>query len=117
MTVKLHLENFDKYSKRSDKARYEAANQAVMEMKQYVPFSGKSHMPNLRGSVTVSGDGRSIRYATPYAKAQFYGFVGKTGARVRNYTTAGTSRRWDLRLKNNQAAMDKVKNAYLRGLK
>jgi hypothetical protein len=115
--VRINLPIADRMAKNQDLARYKSANQAVIEMSRYVPYSGKSRSPNLRESVTLSGDGRQIRYSTPYAKSQFYGFVGKTGARVRNYTTPGTSRRWDLRLKNGGGAMQNVLDAYLRGLR
>ena len=56
------------------------------------------------------------RLAAPYDKAQFYGFVGKGGYRVHHYTTPGTSRRWDLRLKGDQQRMANVKQAFIKGL-
>ncbi len=76
-----------------DKGQYALSNQALADMNQFVPFKEDP----LRISGTVADDGKSISWDTPYAKAQFYGFVGKGGYRVYNYTTPGTSRRWDLR--------------------
>lgn len=64
----------------------------------------------------VNSDGTSINYSAVYARAQFYGFVGPApGYRVHNYTTPGTSRRWDLRLKGNKHDMALVKEAFVKG--
>ena len=74
-------------------------------------------VPKLEGILRMTGtidlDGGAVNYNTPYAKAQFYGFVGRGGYRVRNYTTPGTSRRWDLRVKANH--MQDLERAYLKG--
>lgn len=84
-----------------DRARYTLANQAMSDMDQFVPFKEG----DLAGSAHLDGK-NNIVYDTPYAKAQFYGFItnyktGKT-SRVRNYTVSehpNASRRWDLRAK------------------
>lgn len=95
---------------RLDKGLNKAANQALASMEQFVPLipdDGK-----LRDSGHVSG--HSIIYKTPYAKAQFYGLIGGK-YRVHHYTTPGTSRRWDLRLKGNQQLMKTVTHAFAKG--
>lgn len=53
----------------------------------------------LRSSGDIAPDGSKVIWDEPYAKAQFYGRVGKSGAPVRKYTTAGTGKRWDLKAK------------------
>lgn len=98
------------------RGRYLAANQAIMEMNRFVPFSGKQRAVHLRDTAEVDSGGRHITYSTPYAKAQFFGFVGVGGFRVKNYTTPGTSRRWDLRLTSNPAAMKNVEEAFKGGI-
>lgn len=98
------------------RGRYLAANQAMTEMERFVPFSGKQRSVHLRDTAEVDNSGSLITYNTPYAKAQFFGFVGVGGFRVKNYTTPGTSRRWDLRLKSNPAAMANVEEAFKGGL-
>lgn len=67
------------------------ANQALADMNQFVPMDDGI----LRQSATVDIDGSAVNYNTPYAKAQFYGRVGKGGYPVHNYTTPGTGPRWD----------------------
>lgn len=88
--------NLDKaYAKLSDssmrRGRQALANQALADMNQFVPMKEGI----LRMSASIDIDGGAINYHMPYAAAQFYGFV--KGGRVYNYTTPGTSRRWDLR--------------------
>ena len=68
-------------------AMYYMTSQMHMDMNLYVP----KRQGNLR--------------------AQFRGFVN--GSRVRNYTTPGTSRRWDLRAKANH--MDDWRRAFIKG--
>lgn len=99
------------------RARKKMATQAQQEMNVYVPSSTKGKKENgttLRGEVVIASDGSTVTYNVPYARAQFYGFItNKYGGpyRIHNYTTHGTSRRWDLRMKANKEAMDRVKNA------
>lgn len=89
--------------------RLAAINDAHQAMEQFVPkVSG-----DLREYSNVNTDGSDIVYAMPYARAQFYGFIN--GYRVHNYTTPGTSRRWDLRLKGDQQLMNQVTEAFVRG--
>lgn len=101
------------------KARYVLANQAMADMDQFVPYKRGT----LSGSAHISSDG-NIVYTTPYAKAQFYGFITnyKTGqqSRVRNYTRTvhpQASRRWDLRAKPlyGDKWANKVKKSLLEG--
>lgn len=105
-----------KLSAINGRGKYLAANQAMTEMDRFVPFSGKQRSVHLRDTAVVDNSGSYITYSTPYAKAQFFGFVGVGGFRVKNYTTPGTSRRWDLRLKSNPAAMANVEEAFKGGL-
>lgn len=104
------------------RARKAMATQAMQEMNQYVPSSSKGEHENgttLRGETNIADDGSYVLYNVPYAKAQFYGFItNQYGGpyRIHNYTTSGTSRRWDLRMKGNQKAMDDVQKAFIRGL-
>ena len=104
------------------RARKAMATQAMQEMNQYVPSSSKGEHENgttLRGETNIADDGSYVLYNVPYAKAQFYGFItNQYGGpyRIHNYTTPGTSRRWDLRMKGNPKAMDDVQKAFIRGL-
>ena len=84
-----------------DTGRYALANQAMADMHQFVPMKGN----DLRTTTHIDTDGSSINYNMPYAKAQYYGFVGKGGYPVRNYTTPGTGPRWD----------EKAKSIYMNG--
>ena len=86
-------------------AMYYMTSQMHMDMNLYVP----KRQGNLRDKSFVNKN--RITYAAPYARAQFRGFVN--GSRVRNYTTPGTSRRWDLRAKANH--MDAWRKAFIKG--
>ncbi|WZY36125.1 minor capsid protein [Bacillus sp. FSL W8-1122] len=77
------------------RGRFALANQAMADMNQFVPMREGI----LRQTATIDIDGGGVNYNTPYAKAQFYGKVGKGGYPVRNYTTPGTGPRWDLKAK------------------
>lgn len=89
--------------------RYALANQALADMNNYVP--ALDH--HLRNSGTIDMDGEGINWNTPYAKAQFYGAVGKGGYPVRNYTTPGTGPRWDEKAKG--IHMKDWERAFLKG--
>ena len=91
------------------RGRYAFANQALADMNQYIPMQEGI----LRMTATIDIDGTGINYNTPYARAQFYGFVGRGRHRVYKYTTPGTSRRWDLRAKAKY--LDDWKKAYMKG--
>lgn len=99
------------FAKMSDdniqRGRQALANQALADMNQFVPMKEGI----LRMSATIDIDGGAINYNMPYAAAQFYGFI--RGGRVYNYTTPGTSRRWDLRGKARY--MKDWEKAYLKG--
>ena len=104
------------------RARKLMANDALQAMDKYVPSStmGENQSgASLRGMTAVATDGSSVMYRAIYAKAQFYGFItNQYGGpfRIHNYTTPGTSRRWDLRLKGNKEDMNHVKEAFVKGL-
>lgn len=99
-------------------ARLNMANDAHQAMDKYIPMLHPDTSENLRSMSFVNSDGTSIIYTAVYAKAQFYGFItNQYGGpfRIHNYTTAGTSRRWDLRLKGNLSEMAMVKEAFING--
>lgn len=104
------------------RARKLMANDALQAMNKYVPSSSQGNDESgstLRGMSSIAEDGSSIMYRAIYARAQFYGFItNKYGGpfRIHNYTTPGTSRRWDLRLKGNKEDMNDVKEAFVKGL-
>lgn len=89
------------------RGHYAVANQALASMDPYVPARDWI----LRNTATVAIDGTAVNYNTPYARPQFYGMI--KGSRISNYTTPGTGRRWDLRMKSKH--MDKLTEAYLKG--
>lgn len=90
-----------------NRAQYFAANQAMLLMNaKYVPMSDIQKVNRLRTESHVDQNG-NIVYEMPYAARQFYG----VGIGMDNYTTPGTSRRWDLRLKGNQQDMNAVTRA------
>lgn len=91
------------------KGQYAVANQFLSDANPYVP----KQEGILRLATSIDTDGSAVNYNMPYAKPQFYGFVGKGQHRVYNYTTPGTSRRWDLRVKANH--MKDLERAYLKG--
>lgn len=104
------------------RARKLMANDALQAMNKYVPSSSQGNDESgstLRGMSSVAEDGSSVMYRAIYARAQFYGFItNKCGGpfRIHNYTTPGTSRRWDLRLKGHKEDMNHVKEAFVKGL-
>lgn len=71
------------------KGQYALINQVHADMNPYVP----KLRGDLRNQSTKSLDMKSIIYNAPYAKKQFY-------YPHRNYTTAGTGPRWDLKTKS-----------------
>lgn len=91
------------------RGQYALVNQAMSDMEQFVP----KRQGHLRDSVHATADGSQITYAMPYAKAQFYGMIN--GSRVHNYSTPGTSRRWDL--KGKSVFMDSWVKAFTEGMK
>lgn len=91
------------------RGQYAVANQFLADANPYIPFREGI----LRMTGTIDLDGSAVNYNSPYAKSQFHGFVGRGGHRVYNYTTPGTSRRWDLRVMANH--MKDLQNAYLKG--
>lgn len=96
------------------RGRLAMANDAHQAMEKYVPKKEGT----LRETSKVATNGSSVYYVQPYARAQFYGFItNQYGGpfRIHNYTTPGTSRRWDLRLKGNLSEMAMVKEAFING--
>lgn len=117
MGIKVHIDIAKLEQKLNDtqlrRGRLSMANDAQQAMEKYVPKKSG----HLRDNAKVATDGSSVYYVAPYARAQFYGFItNQYGAfRIHNYTTAGTSRRWDLRLKGNLSEMAILKNEFLKG--
>ena len=72
-------------------AEYAIANQAMLDMEQFVPVKSG----HLRGTGHVSGN--KIIYDTVYARAQFYGgaYNKKRSWHWSKGKTAGTGPRWD----------------------
>lgn len=94
-------------------ARKAMANDALAAMDKYVPYLEG----NLSKGTSINADGSQIWYTMPYAKAQFYGVVN--GYKITHWTTAThpkATKRWDLAMKNNSDDMDKVKDAFIKGL-
>ncbi|EPD25393.1 capsid protein [Lactiplantibacillus plantarum] len=91
------------------RGQYALANQAMSDMEQFVP----KDQGHLRDSVHATSNGSQITYAMPYAKAQFYGIIN--GYPVHNYTTPGTTKRWDLKAKS--MFMDSWVKAFTEGVK
>lgn len=91
------------------RGQYALVNQAMSDMEQFVP----KRQGHLRDSVHATSDGGQITYAMPYAKAQFYGIIN--GHPVHNYTTPGTTKRWDLKAKS--MFMDSWVKAFTEGMK
>lgn len=94
------------------RGQYALVNQAMSDMEQFVP-KDRSEEP-LRQSVHATSDGSEITYSTPYAKAQFYGIINDKYP-VHNYTTPGTTKRWDLKAKS--MFMDSWVKAFTEGMK
>lgn len=81
-----------------NRALYNLTNQVAADMDQFVPFSvmNHEHMAN-----TVHVKDNHITYSTPYARAQFYGFIN--GHPIRHWTTSEhpqATKRWDLKAKS-----------------
>lgn len=131
-SVNVDLSGFDKRFSRANviRARKAAVDEARQIMnKKYVPSSTKGENKetgdSLRRTNSISDDGSQIFYTVKYARAQFYGIIGpfKKGKRagktykVHNYTTPGTSKRWDQRLTGNKQDMHDVMQTFVNGLK
>lgn len=93
ITIKVDLSGANKKVSNASlkKAEYAIANQALLDMEQFVPLRDG----DLRGSGHVSGD--KIIYDTVYARAQFYGgaYNKKRSWHWSKGKMAGTGPRWD----------------------
>lgn len=120
--VKVDLTQLNKRfsQKRLRLAKLAMANEALQAMNKYVPSSSMGQNESgatLRGMTFVDDSGDYINYKVPYARAQFYGKVGPyPGYPVKHYTTPGTSKRWDLKLKGNKEEFKAVGDAFIKGL-
>lgn len=73
-------------------------SQAIRDMEDFIP----KKKGRLRGSARQVEDG--VEYATPYARAQYYGSsYNKGGSFTFNeYSTPGTGPRWDKKVSDDQ---------------
>lgn len=116
MAIKLDFDRANHIMAGANKkaSQFKAANQAMMAMERFVPKSDKQKQNRLRTASNVSNDGEHIIYTMPYARAQFFGVIN--GSQIRNYTTPGTSSRWDKRLTGDKALMKTVTDVYVKEL-
>lgn len=97
------------------RGRKAAAMDAMQAMNHYfVPMLHTDSNTNLRSMSNVTADGSAIQWNAVYAKAQFYGIVGGKYP-VNNYTTPGTSKRWDLRWKGRQDLVNNAMQSFVNG--
>lgn len=100
----------DRFSEKElDRGLYNFTNQMAMDMDKFVPFKNGG----LSGSVHVSEN--HVTYTTPYAKAQFYGYIN--GHPITKWTTnehPQATSRWDLKAKS--LYLDKWKHVFKTGL-
>lgn len=94
--INVDLDNFMEHTSLTNvkRGQYALVNQAMSDMERFVP----KDQGHLRDSVHATSDGSQITYTMPYAKAQFYGIIN--GYPVHNYSTPGTTKRWDLKAKS-----------------
>ena len=116
MAITLNLQGIDSMlsQQRKKSIQFKTANQAMKAMDKFVPRSNMQKQNRLRTATHVSDDGHSIIYTMPYAKAQFFGIIN--GSTIKNYTTPGTSARWDKRLIGDKALLKTVTDVYPREL-
>lgn len=95
-TVKINLEGVKAKlsTKNIERGRYAMANQMLSDMQPLIP----NRDGILQQVGMIEGNGESLTWILPYAKAQFYG--GNGIVVFRKYTTPGTGPRWDLKGKN-----------------
>lgn len=74
------------------KGQIALAGQIVDDSEPYVPFRDG----DLRGNVSIAGDGSNITYGMVYARAQYYGTNGKQV--FRKYSNGG-GKKWYLKAK------------------
>lgn len=112
MKVNVDLDSFMEQTSLDNvkRGQYALVNQAMSDMEQFVP----KNQGHLRDSVHATSDGSQITYTMPYAKAQFYGIINDKYP-VHNYTTPGTTKRWDLKAKS--MFMDSWVKAFTEGMK
>ncbi|WEV56132.1 minor capsid protein [Ligilactobacillus acidipiscis] len=118
MKASFDFKTFDrKFSHQSlTQGRIAAANDALQIMNtKYVPMLHTDSNTNLRSLSGQTVNGKQLYWKAPYAHAQFVGVVN--GHQVHNYTTPGTSRRWDKRLTGNKSDMSAVSEAFAKGAK
>lgn len=94
-----------------------AAIQAELELTDY----NTGVVPRLHGYLrdTVNTYGPNVNFDSLYAKPQFNGgFTRKDGSKVKfsHYTTSGTGSHWDKAIQHNEIKMQRIRDAYLKGL-
>ncbi|ASD31976.1 capsid protein [Lactiplantibacillus plantarum] len=115
MKVNVDLDGFMEQTSLTNvkRGQYALVNQAMYDMEQFVP-KDRPEEP-LRQSVHATSDGSKIIYSTPYARSQFYGIINGHPVNPNNYTTPGTTKRWDLKAKS--MFMDSWVKAFTKGMK
>lgn len=119
MEIKYTLEDFnknkiiDKYGiQENGSSQLFLANTCFKRMTKYVP----KDTGTLRSTVTVRPG--SVTYEVPYAHAQYVGRVGKTRAKVKEYTTPRTGTYWDRKMKSAEGHLvAREVEAYMKKLK
>lgn len=104
--VKVDFSGIENKFAAKQKGQLAMANQALLEMEQYVPMLDG----HLRGGASAVENG--VKYPGPYGRAHFYGTNGIVT--FNHYTTPGTGKRWDKRLSADQ--LKKIGRAGLRGM-
>ena len=94
-----------------------AASQAALELTDY----NTGVVPRLHGDLraTATPDGPDVDFNSLYAASQFNGgFTRKDGSKVTfsHYTTPGTGPHWDEAVQHNEVKMQRIRDAYLKGL-
>lgn len=94
-----------------------AASQAALELTDY----NTGVVPRLHGDLrgTATPDGSNVDFNSLYAASQFNGgYTKKDGTKVtfRHYTTEGTGPHWDKMIQANNQKMERIRDAYLKGL-
>lgn len=109
VVVSVHGKGFERFSEQTlNRGLYNFTNQMAMDMDDFVPFkqgnlsrSVHAKDAHVHLSKTVHVQDNHITYTTPYAKAQFYGYIN--GHPITHWTTSEhpqATSRWDLKAKS-----------------
>lgn len=120
MGVKVTVD-VDLMSKLGPKAQGKALTAAATQLATELTDYSTGVVPRLHGDLrgTATPDGSSVEFSSVYAAAQFNGgYTKKDGTQVtfHRYTTEGTGAHWDKMIQANDQKMERIRDAYLRGL-